>query len=636
MSNSLKCLWLCLIFALSVQTVMAVNTIDVSLEKQQLLLTPRHGGDGSAWGKETCSACHFKDRIHSEAPLIKGIVIDVGFSSCTGCHGQNGTDAPRRCTVCHNEQRLPTSPILLGTEKHDFSVNESHVLNDQNCVTCHHSSDMNGQFEFEIDLSSFSENGEPNKSGVEFCLDCHNQSHQQPGFEIQARFANDPLVKIETQYSAIEKHGFLAGTEEGVYSGLRKGGDYRYGDVVECTDCHAMHGTHNPKLIIDRTDKGATRLSASLRELPVLINVGNGDYSQLCVTCHSMNELQDQANRDAGNGLTGIHVVGVNCSQCHAHSLVPQEGLPLGKTVDVSLEKGKLLLTPGHGFGGFGWGKEECAGCHLMNRIHHTAPKIREIVEQVGFSSCAGCHGQNGTDTPRLCKVCHNQQRLPNSPIQTGTETHDFSTDESRELGDGDCQICHFSSDMDGNKEANVDLTYVSESLFGLNIPYKNGIEFCLRCHNESHQQPGFEMLPRFTLDPLVIIETSYTYLDVHGLPRGTGERTYTGLREGNYAYGDLVECTDCHSMHGTHNSKLIVDRTDAGMTRLDPAIRELPVLIDVASDDYSQLCVTCHSMELLVEQGNEDTGNGLAGVHQVGTNCTECHVHGLATNTGL
>jgi hypothetical protein len=88
--------------------------------------------------------------------------------------------------------------------------------------------------------------------------------------------------------------------------------------------------------------------------------------------------------------------------------------------------------------------------------------------------------------------------------------------------------------------------------------------------------------------------------------------------------------------MHGTHNKKLIVDRSDKGMTKLDPEIRELPILVNVFDGDYSQLCVTCHSMEKLVEQGNEDTGNGLSGVHQVGTNCTACHVHGLAAQTGL
>ena len=305
-------------------------------------------------------------------------------------------------------------------------------------------------------------------------------------------------------------------------------------------------------------------------------------------------------------------------------------------TIDVSLEKGQLLLTPKHGGDGSAWGKKKCSVCHFKQRIHEDAPAIKQIVKDVGFSSCTGCHGQNGTDAPRLCKVCHNEQRLPGKPILKGSETHDFSVTESRELNDTDCQICHASSDMDGVREADVDLTYAKKSVFSLDLPYRNGVEFCLRCHNETHQQSGFEIFPRFFRDPLIGIDISYTYLDVHGYPRGTGARTYSGLRKGAYAYGDLVECTDCHAMHGTHNPKLIVDRTDAGMIKLAPSVRELPVLVHVSNGDYSQLCVTCHSMELLVEQGEDDTGNGLSGVHQVGTNCTECHVHGQATQTGL
>jgi len=53
-------------------------------------------------------------------------------------------------------------------------------------------------------------------------------------------------------------------------------------------------------------------------------------------------------------------------------------------------------------------------------------------------------------------------------------------------------------------------------------------------------------------------------------------------------------------------------------------------------SGDYSQLCVTCHQMQDIVEQGAQNTGNGLSGVHQVGGDCRVCHVHGMAVQTGL
>lgn len=317
-------------------------------------------------------------------------------------------------------------------------------------------------------------------------------------------------------------------------------------------------------------------------------------------------------------------------------SLLVIQSVWAANTIDVSLEKKNLVLTPIHGGDGSAWGLENCSACHFKSRIHQDAPAIRDIVNEVGFSSCTGCHGSNGSKAERNCTICHNDQRLPHAPLQKGMEGHDFSADTTLEMMDKDCATCHYNSDMNGKFEIDVDLTRLQDLKTGLNLPYKSKTEFCLRCHNRKHQQPGYEIQARFDRDPLVIVSESYHTMDFHGYPKGLGTRSYTGLREGQYQYGDLVECTDCHAMHGTHNPKLIVDRSDWGMTRLAPSIRNIPINIHIEQGDYSQLCVTCHAMNTLVEQGNEDTGNGLSGVHQVGTDCTRCHVHGAAAQTGL
>jgi hypothetical protein len=305
-------------------------------------------------------------------------------------------------------------------------------------------------------------------------------------------------------------------------------------------------------------------------------------------------------------------------------------------TIDVSLGKGRLLLTKKHGGDGSAWGKANCSGCHFKRRIHRSVPKVREIVNSVGYRSCTGCHGQNGTNEVRRCTICHNNNKLPASPIAGGVEKHDFDVSIRRNLNDQDCLVCHYSSDMDGRFEPQIDLTYYqSGSLIAAGIPYRSGVEFCLRCHNETHQQSGYEIAKRFERDPLVIMDISYQYLDEHGYLNGSGQRTYAGLRLG-YQYKSVVECTDCHAMHGTHNAKLIVDRSDVGMSLLEPALRNLPILIDTPNGDYSQLCVTCHAMNDRVEQGAVDTGNGLSGVHQAQGDCRRCHVHGMAAQTGL
>ncbi|SHE21625.1 multiheme c-type cytochrome [methanotrophic endosymbiont of Bathymodiolus puteoserpentis (Logatchev)] len=301
---------------------------------------------------------------------------------------------------------------------------------------------------------------------------------------------------------------------------------------------------------------------------------------------------------------------------------------------DVSLANNQILLTPTHGGDGSAWGQSNCINCHVLRNIHKTVPAIKGIVQDVGYRSCTGCHGQNGTNVQRECIVCHNSERLPKSPLQHAEKNHNFTVKQDAPLTDENCIICHDHSDMDKKFEPAVDLTHFKG--VGLDLPYQNNSEFCLRCHNEDHQPVGFAMKPRFLRDPLVMMEKNYRFIDMHGYPEGSGQRTYSGLRS-HYQYPSVVDCTDCHAMHGTHNTKLIVDRTDAGMKQLKAGLRLQPVLINVPlNGDYSQLCVTCHQMSDIVEQGDEDTGNGLSGVHQVSSDCRVCHVHGMAAQTGL
>lgn len=306
------------------------------------------------------------------------------------------------------------------------------------------------------------------------------------------------------------------------------------------------------------------------------------------------------------------------------------------ETLDVSLEKGQILLTPRHGGDGSAWGLKECDACHVMNQIHQRADVIRGIVKQKGFDTCTGCHGDNGAKSVvRRCNICHNPKDLPTSPILTGEKNHSFTAGLVQKMSDQDCIICHQASDMDGQFEAGTDLTQLANAQ-KIKAPFRYGSEFCLSCHNRDHQLPEFPIRGHDYRHPLIAMEDNFNFIDIHGKPKGSGKRTYAGLREG-YQYGTIVECTDCHAMHGTHNDKLIIDRTDAGTSRLMPSIRDLPVSIHVSNGDYSQLCVSCHKMhDIRVEDADIDTGNGLSGVHKVGADCRQCHTHGQAVQVGL
>ena len=307
----------------------ALYARDVSLADNQILLTKAHGGDGSAWGQSDCANCHVRRNIHQTAPKIRDIVLQAGYASCTGCHGQNGTQAQRQCVLCHNADLLPENPIMDDIKNHNFTVDEDSALSDEQCVACHDSSDMDGEFELNVDLTHYVNQGEldlPYRSQSDFCLRCHNQNKQQPGYEMEPRFLRDPLVMMEKNYRYIDKHGIPKGSGERTYAGLRDSA-YEYGTLVDCTDCHAMHGTHNDKLIIDRSDTGAFLLSPELREQPIFTHVESGNYAQHCVICHESEQAVEATSEDTGNGLDGVHRVSGSCTECHAHGMAVQTGL---------------------------------------------------------------------------------------------------------------------------------------------------------------------------------------------------------------------------------------------------------------------------------------------------------------------
>ncbi|NOT85021.1 MAG: hypothetical protein HOP02_09675 [Methylococcaceae bacterium] len=640
----------------------AANTIDVSLAKNNLILTPIHGGNGAAWGRDRCNSCHIINSIHKDAPQIRDIVKSKGYPSCAGCHGTNGVDSTvRACVLCHNAQDLPQSPLMNESKNHNFDTNTDASLSDKDCLSCHLASDMDGDFENNVDLTKL-----PDQAGVatpyakqtDFCLRCHNQNHQQPEFRIKNTDPNNALSASEVDFLSIDVHGERNGSGTTVYNGLRNG--YTYQSSVDCTDCHAMHSTHNDKLIIGDSSAGVFRLDQAFRNAKHRVNVRQDDDSQLCVLCHVMKTPIGQADKDTGNGLAGVHLTGAgsNCRECHAHGKNEQD-LAVNNTTNNRMN-GNLILTPTHGKNGNGtaWGITQCDACHSISLIHKDAPNIKDIVLKKGYATCMGCHGSNGTvaganntsnpnatgqvnpDAIPKCTICHNVVDLPVKPDLNTAKNHSFVARKEQPLNDAMCIGCHDASDMNGLFELNKDLTHFPNKA-GRIVEYNNSSEFCISCHNLDHQQPiapiTGALIENFSArHPLVAMEINWSFLDVHGKRKGSGERTYAGLRADIYKYSSLVECVDCHVMHGTHNDKLIIDSTAKGVFKFPDFARKTPYLIDTPNGDYSQLCVTCHSMKDLVEQGAQNTGNGISGVHQVGTDCRECHTHGMAAQTGL
>ncbi|MCX7098591.1 MAG: hypothetical protein NTV43_11885 [Methylococcales bacterium] len=319
---------------------------------------------------------------------------------------------------------------------------------------------------------------------------------------------------------------------------------------------------------------------------------------------------------------------------------------------DVSQATGNLLLTPNHGKGE-AWGKSRCINCHMMKRLHNSVPKIKTIVEKKGFATCTGCHGSNGTNAQQLCLVCHNVNDMPVNPRRTGMHRHDFNLKKDLPTSSSQCIVCHKASDMDGSFEIQQDLTVFDDAIVGTRA-YTDLNDFCLRCHNRNHQQRRWPIRNPGKRDQSIAAEEDYLYIDKHGLPEGAAveKALYPGLRK-PYVYKSIVNCVDCHTMHGTTNPGLIIDNSLKGVFKLDAGLRKrgYPVKIlggvnldhqVVPKSDYSQLCVLCHDMQVSAQErplfgADQDTGNGLSGVHfNDGGDCVSCHRHGERTQKGL
>lgn len=298
-----------------------------------------------------------------------------------------------------------------------------------------------------------------------------------------------------------------------------------------------------------------------------------------------------------------------------------------------------LQLDATHGGDGSAWGLTNCDSCHLLNFIHdNTQAKLRELVQEKEYASCSGCHGSNGTEQKRVCVMCHNDDDLPYASHQSGSNSHHFQSlsngQSAPTLTDQQCLTCHEDSDMDSVFDINQDLTRFYHP-DGYQMSYKNESEFCLACHNRDYQPQGFEISGKDYRDPLLAMADNYAFIDKHGRVAGSGQRTYSGLREG-YKYGEQLACTECHAMHGTDNAKLIIDNIYNGAWGLSKTLKQQNISVQTHAGNDAQLCVLCHVSEQALEQSHLDTGNGLKGVHQVQGSCLTCHRHGMAVQTGL
>jgi len=237
-----------------------------------------------AAGNDLCYTCH----VDKKAEFAAGKDIHPPVADrCTNCHDPHGTPykyqlvkaVPDLCFSCHDKikdlvakAKVPHKPIQM----------------EGSCINCHNPHVSN----FTPLLRA---------AGADLCLSCHNK----------------PLGNISNMKAWLDANP-------------DKHGPARTGD---CTGCHGVHGTDNPKILIDYYP-------------PEFYAPYSTDKYALCFDCHN----KDMAIEEFTTTLTGfrngdknLHFVHVNknpkgrtCRACHeVHAGKQQkhirEKVPFGK-----------------------------------------------------------------------------------------------------------------------------------------------------------------------------------------------------------------------------------------------------------------------------------------------------------------
>lgn len=291
------------------------------------LVTPSNHGGGYGWEKERCFLCHSASElkeIHAYSPslavsLSKLGENDTGF--CLYCHGTNGlagvTAESYQCMRCHtNSTIVESAAMFTGKKLHD--MNADGMLQNADCVVCHAFSDMNGKLDLAVD---FSQGALEYTDVTSFCLNCHD-GNGAFGIMPFALTIETDMHNIYSTYNgvgetALERmqtadiHGVQNGSVQR-FAELR--GDYAESTEVACLDCHQVHSSDNPYLIIE---SGASATLTDDIAKAAAVEVTEENFTQLCAVCHVS---ADGAPTD--NGLTEVvhpSTYSAVCTDCHYH-----------------------------------------------------------------------------------------------------------------------------------------------------------------------------------------------------------------------------------------------------------------------------------------------------------------------------
>jgi len=440
-------------------------------------------------------------------------VLNVGYSSCTSCHGENldGGDSKVSCFKCHKS--YPHSETWNRKDDSDFHgvylKNLNWVL--QSCQECHGQDHKGGTSEvscykchasyphFEGWLNSESDNYHgtyvlQNEQILTACAKCHGKDETggRTGISCQKCHSTYPHNDDWTRESSADFHGkFLqalnwsATSCEGCHGTDYKGGS----SEVSCYKCHDNYPHTETWLVASGSEFHGAYIKNDNWSSESCQACHGADYQggtsgKSCYTCHgsyphSENWLEATSNDNHGVYLKNLNYETTGCQTCHGDNL-------LGGSSEVSCYKCHENFPHASDwlFGDNSHGK------YLKNTDY--------LLE-----SCQLCHGSDykGGTSEVSCYKCHSS--YPHNEdwlVTSSAEYHGAFLNALNYKLEG-CQHCHGEDNMGGSSEVSCYTCHTnyphiadwqkqeSENFHGLYLKDAGwSSESCQKCHGTDYK----------------------------------------------------------------------------------------------------------------------------------------------------
>lgn len=355
-----------------------------------------------------------------------------------------------------------------------------------------------------------------------------------------------------------------------------------------------------------------------------------------CDSCHEMNKQDSKVTvglMEEGNGLCFVCHSGIKekSSKEYPHAAV-EEGCSTCHHPHSS-DNSNLLVA----------GMEElCGTCHDIQEEEFKKTHGRQPVPRVG---CGACHDSHGSDEAKLirgkfkhvpfkqgeCTACHKRPRGKNIRLRGegaklcyachGDKEKEFNSFSGHSLHPpikkGECSGCHdphMSNHKSLLKGEGKELCFrchedISNILKSKNI-HPPVEESCQDCHSAHGSQ-----------NSSLLVEKEVTLcLNCHD----TDDETYKSKHYSQKP--EDLKCSECHNPHGSNGSTLMNTFGHPPFTEKECDSCHEDVgedkKIKLASENVSELCLTCHDDKAVDESNKEVTPHGALEADS----CTACH----------